>query len=47
MHFVHHYSSFGGTRRQPRLEKDMANCHMTGADERPGLGFAGCVHEAH
>jgi hypothetical protein len=20
---------------------------MTGADERPDLGFAGCVHEAH
>jgi len=29
----------------PCLEKTIATCHMTVADERPGLGFAGCVHE--
>jgi len=33
-------------KRVWRLEKDIAACHMTGADEGPGLGFAGRVHEA-
>jgi len=47
MRFIHHYSSFRETASKLRLEKNMANCHMTGADERPGLGFAGRVHEAH
>jgi hypothetical protein len=47
MHFIHHYSLFGGTTSSRHLEKDTVGCHMTGADERPGLGFAGCVHEAH
>jgi hypothetical protein len=47
MHFIHHYSLFGGTTSSRHLEKDTVGCHMTGADERLGLGFAGCVHEAH
>jgi hypothetical protein len=29
------------------LEKTTDACHMTAADERPGFGFAGCVHELH
>src|SRR5215475_12144959 len=40
------YSSFRGIRGVWRLEKDIAGCHMTRADEGPGLGFAGRVHEA-
>jgi molybdate-binding protein len=40
------YSSFQGISGVRRLEKDIAGCHMTGADEGPGLGFAGRVHEA-
>jgi hypothetical protein len=27
------------------LEKTITDWHMSPADERPGLGFAGCVHE--
>jgi hypothetical protein len=42
-HFIHHFEGIRGIRR---LEKDIAGCHMTGADEGPGLGFAGRVHEA-
>jgi hypothetical protein len=29
------------------LEKTIDACHMSRADERPGFGFAGCVHELH
>ncbi len=35
-----------GNKRCRRLEKDIAACHMTTADEGPDLGFAGRVHEA-
>src|SRR5215470_11707347 len=40
------YSLFRGIRGVWRLEKDIAGCHMTGADEETGLGFAGRMHEA-
>ena len=39
------YSSFGGIRDIPALKRPSTACHMTGTDERPDLGFAGCVHE--
>jgi hypothetical protein len=41
------YSSFDPIEGRKRLEKTISACHMTRADERPGFGFAGCVHELH
>src|SRR5262249_45088216 len=35
------YPSFRGIRGVWRREKDIAGCHMSGADEGPGLGFCG------
>jgi hypothetical protein len=42
---IHQTGNKGGTHRQTCLEKTTEHCHISRANERPDLGFAGCVHE--